>query len=84
MEILVFVLAFIAQAIPTVLAVVVGIALARWLGLFEPRAEGARVPTGRRGLALALAVVAVLLVLALLVLPLSSDSGAHGGPTLRG
>jgi hypothetical protein len=50
-ELLLIPFLFIAQAIPTVLAVVVGVAIARWLGLFDPRAEGNRVPTGHRGFA---------------------------------
>jgi hypothetical protein len=57
-----------------VLAVVVGIAIARWLGLFEPRAEGTRVPTRRRGLILGLSVVAIVLVFALAFLGVSTGS----------
>jgi hypothetical protein len=78
MEVLVFLLVLIAQAIPTVVAVVVGIAIARWLGLFQPRDEGSRVPTRRWGLILGLAVVAIVLVFALLFLGVSTGSTDSG------
>ena len=85
MELLFFLLVLIAQAIPTVLAVVVGIAIARWLGLFEPRNEGSRVPPRRWGLILGLGVVALMLVFALLFLGVSAGStdGVSRSPLMR-
>ena len=77
MEILLFPLLVVAQAIPTVLAVVVGIAIARWMGLFEPRHHADEGATRRRGLGLAVGVVAIALVLVLLLAGVSSDGGGN-------
>ncbi|MFN2491151.1 MAG: hypothetical protein ABR529_15765 [Actinomycetota bacterium] len=74
MELLLVPFLILGQAVPTLLAVVAGIAIARWLGLFEPRGERTR-PQSRRGLILALAIVAVVLVIMLIVTPVSTDSG---------
>jgi hypothetical protein len=54
-----------AQALPTVLAVVAGIAFARWLGLLEPRGADRHPWIGRRRLAGALGAGAVLVVFVL-------------------